>query len=332
VSPATSHDIDVVVTRGAAAESIHRVSAAVVAGDELVGAARDPWLETYWRSCAKPFQLMPFLRAGAADDLGWGADEIALACASHGGEPEHVAIAERMLNDLGLEEGDLACGAADPLSQRGQRLLRESGARPTRLHNNCSGKHAAMLARAQAANWPTGNYDRLDHPVQQSIVHEVEQWTGITASAMTIARDGCGVPVFGLSLEGMARAFARLAAAIRSGDEIPRRIGEAMLANPFLVGGTDRFDTVLMEDAPGVLCKIGAEGVHCAAVIESGIGVAIKVEDGASRAQYPALLALLGQLGALPDPLPGRLADLARKPVRDTRHEIVGEVGVRAMM
>ncbi len=332
MSTATSYDIDVVVTRGPGIESIHRVSAAVVARDALVGYARDPEHQAYWRSCAKPFQLMPFLSSGGLDELGWGADEIALACASHGGEPEHVAIAERMLNDIGLEEGDLACGDAEPLAQRGQRLLRESGERPTRLHNNCSGKHAAMLARAQAADWPTAGYHHLDHPVQRSIVQEIERWTGVTASNLRIATDGCGVPVFGLSLEAMARAFARLASAIRNGEEIPRRIGEAMLANPFLVGGTDRFDTVLMEEAPGILCKIGAEGVHSAAILASATGIAIKVEDGASRAQYPALLALLQHLGALPDPLPQRLAEIARKPVRDTRHEVVGEIVVRAMM
>ncbi|MFI5239311.1 MAG: asparaginase [Gemmatimonadales bacterium] len=332
MSIATSYELDVVVTRGPAIESIHRVSAAVVKDDAIIGYARNPEHEAYWRSCAKPFQLMPFIESNGLDELGWGADEIALACASHGGEPEHVAIAERMLTDLGLEEGDLACGVAEPLSQRGQRLLRESGDRTTRLHNNCSGKHAAMLARAQGAQWPTAGYDHLDHPVQQSIVQEIERWTGVPRSGMKIARDGCGVPVFGLSLEAMARAFARFAASIRAGDEIPRRVGDAMLANPFLVGGTDRFDTVLMEEVPGIVCKIGAEGVHSAAIVASGIGLAIKVEDGASRAQYPALLALLQHLGVVPASLPERLAEHARKPVRNTRHEIVGEIVVRAMM
>jgi L-asparaginase II len=332
VSTATSYDLDVVVTRGGAVESIHRVSAAVVEGDALVGYARDPEHQAYWRSCAKPFQIMPFMESDGLDDLGWGPDQIALACASHGGEPEHVAIAGAMLAELGLEEGDLACGVTEPLSQRGQRLLRESGGRPTRLHNNCSGKHAAMLARARTAQWPTAGYDHLDHPVQQSIVCEVERWTGVQRSSMTIAQDGCGVPVFGLSLEAMARAFARLASSVRAGDEIPRRIVDAMLSNPFLVGGTDRFDTVLMEEVPGILCKIGAEGVHSAAILATGTGVAIKVEDGASRAQYPALLALLGHLGALPTSLPERLAEHVRRPVRDSRHEVVGEIVVRAMM
>jgi L-asparaginase II len=237
-----------------------------------------------------------------------------------------------MLNRIGLEEGDLACGASEPLAQRGQRLLRESGSRPTRLHNNCSGKHAAMLARARQQNWPTAGYDRLEHPVQQSIVAEVAGWTGVPAAKMHIAQDGCGVPVFGISLEAMATAFGRFAAAVRRGNEVPYRVGNAMLSNPFLVGGTDRFDTLLMEEAPGIICKIGAEGVHSAGILASGIGVAIKVEDGASRAQYPALLALLQQLGALPEVLPERLAEHARRPVRDTRHEVVGEIVVRAMM
>ena len=332
MKPATSYDIDVAVTRGSSIESIHRVSAAVVIGDELVGYARNPEHQTFWRSCAKPFQLMPFMASGGLDELGWSADETALACASHGGEPEHVAIAERMLSDLDLEEGDLVCGASEPLSQRGQRILRESGARPTRLHNNCSGKHSAMLARAQTAGWSTEGYHHLEHPVQQSIVGEITRWTGVTASKISYATDGCGVPVFGLPLEAMARAFSRFAAAINRGDEIPRRIGDAMLANPFLVGGTDRFDTVVMEHVPGVICKIGAEGVHSAAVIAGGIGIALKVEDGGSRAQYPAMIALLQHLGAIPRQLPQRLADFARKPVRDTRHEVVGEVVVRATM
>src|SRR5690606_7699405 len=108
---------------------------------------------TYWRSCAKPFQVMPLLADGGLDAVGWGDDELVLACASHGGEPEHVAIAARMLATLGLDEGDLACGPSEPLARRGQQLLRESGAPLTRLHNNCSGKHAAMLARAQQCGW-----------------------------------------------------------------------------------------------------------------------------------------------------------------------------------
>jgi hypothetical protein len=159
--------LDVIVTRGALMESRHHVHAAVVnASGTLIAAARDPELVTHWRSSAKPFQIMPLIESGGFDALAWGDDQLALGCASHGGEPEHVAIADGMLTSIGMEEGDLACGPHEPLSQRGQRALRESGERPTRLHNNCSGKHAAMLARAHTAGWSTFGYERADEREQ----------------------------------------------------------------------------------------------------------------------------------------------------------------------
>ena len=139
--------------------------------------------------------------------------------------------------------------------------------------------------------------------------------------------DGCGVVVYGMPLEAMARAYARLAAAYARGDEVPRRVVDAIRERPHLFGGTDRFDTVLLEETEGrVLAKVGAEGVHSAAVLDRGIGLAIKVEDGNARAQYPAVLRLLQHLGALPATLPPRLADIATRPVRNTRGERVGTV------
>ena len=325
----TPYNLDVLVTRGDAVESRHRVSAAVVVADRLVGGAGEATSATYWRSCAKPFQAMQLVVTGALGTLGWDDDELAISCASHGGEPEHVAIVERMLDGLGLEEGDLICGVQEPLSQRGARILRESGDRPTRLHNNCSGKHAAMLGLARAAGWTLDGYERVTHPVQQSVIQTVSEWTGLAPDALGVAIDGCGVPVFALPLEAMARAYARLATASRDEETPAARIVDAMAVNPFLVGGTERFDSVLIEESGGaILSKVGAEGVHCAAVLDSGIGVAVKVEDGATRAQYPALLALLQQVGALPTQLPSRLAEFAHRMVRNTRHEVVGEIVV----
>ena len=173
-------ELDVVATRGAEIESRHRVHAAVVGADDtLIASAHSTQLVSSWRSCAKPFQVMPLLESGGFDSLEWGDDQLALACASHGGEPEHVAIAAGMLNDIGMEEGDLACGPHDPLSARGMKLLRESGARLTRAHNNCSGKHAAMLARAQTAGWHTYGYERRDHPVQRCCLQKVAEWGGL---------------------------------------------------------------------------------------------------------------------------------------------------------
>src|SRR5688572_20206922 len=169
-----SHELDVVVTRGNAVESHHRVHAAVVdACDRLVSAAGNPDFHTWWRSCAKPFQIIPLLESGGFDALGWGDEQLALACASHGGEPEHVAIVEAMLSTLGLEEGDLACGPFEPLSARGLKIVRESGVRIKRTHNNCSGKHAAMLALAKHRDWPINGYERAEHPVQQAMLNQV---------------------------------------------------------------------------------------------------------------------------------------------------------------
>ena len=323
--------LDVVVTRGTLVESRHVVHAAVVRagpdGDNLVASAGEPYAVSFWRSCAKPFQVLPLLRDGGFDRARWGDDELALACGSHGGEPEHVALAASMLHSLGLEEGDLACGPQEPLAARGARLLRDAGLRPTRLHNNCSGKHAAMLARAAACAWTATGYERDDHPVQRACTAEVARWSRVPESDLGTAVDGCGVVVYALPLSAMATAYARLARAARAGDDEPARVLHAMRTRPFLVGGTDRFDTVLSEATDGrVVAKIGAEGVHSLAVVDEDLGIAVKVADGSARAQYPAVLRALQLLGVLDDPLPRPLHDWLVRPVRNTRGAAVGEV------
>lgn len=329
-APRETRSLDVIVSRGDAVESRHRVHAAVVdASGVLLEAARDPELSVWWRSCAKPFQVMPLLRSGGVNALGWQAEQLALACASHGGEPEHVAIAAAMLADLGLEEGDLACGPHEPLASRGARVLAQAGERPTRLHNNCSGKHSAMLARARQLDLATAGYERAEHPVQRDCRVAVAEWCALPESELGVGVDGCGVSVFRLPLANMAFSYARLVHAATQGDEPSRRVVSAMTGHPFLVGGTDRFDTVLMDACGGnVLCKIGAEGVHTVAIVDRAIGFAIKVEDGAPRAQFPAVLALLDAYGALPNPLPDALRDHLRRSVRNTRGEPVGVVTV----
>lgn len=320
--------LDVAIWRGDFIESKHRVHASVVAEDgTMLAAARDGDLVTWWRSCAKPFQAMTLLESGGFDSLGWSEDQIALACASHGGEPEHVEVVAGMLNEIGLEEGDLACGPHDPLTSRGARLLRESGARPTRLHNNCSGKHAFMLANAHIGELSLAGYERRGHPVQEAAAEGIARWSGLPRKVLNEATDGCGVVVFGMPLRNMALAYARLAGAFTRDEEVPSRIVDAIRDRPFLFAGTDRFDTVLLEASGGrVLAKIGAEGVHSAAVLDAGIGVAVKVEDGSPRAQYPALLRALQYAGALSDPLPPRLQEMLCRPVRNSRGEVVGKV------
>ena len=320
--------LDVIVTRGGSIESRHRVHAAAVGpGDTTVAVARDPALVTMWRSCAKLFQVLPLLSSGGFDSLGWGDEELALACASHGGEPEHIAIADRMLHAIGREEGDLACGPHEPLSARGAKLARETGRPFSRLMNNCSGKHAAMLARATTAGWATHGYERRDHNVQRGCLAEVATWSGVPIDDMPIAIDGCGVPVMALPLTAMALAYSRWGQAVEVGDELPSRTAGALRANPFLFGGTDRFDTMMIEETDGrVISKVGAEGVHTISVPSLGLGFAIKVEDGALRAQHIAVIRGLQLLGVLPETLSPRMAEWALKPIRNTRGEIVGEI------
>lgn len=322
--------LDVVVTRGGLVESRHRVHAAVVRHDGVrLASARDADLATWWRSCAKPFQVMPMLRDGTFDRLGWGEQELALACASHGSEPEHVTVAARMLASVGLDEADLACGPHEPLSERGAALLREAGHAPGRLHSNCSGKHAAMLAQARAHGWATAGYEQASHPVQEAAWHTVAEWSGVPTSEIARSVDGCGVTVFALPLHHMALAYARLAEAARQGDPVPSRLVHAMTTHPHLVGGTGRFDTLLMTAGAGrIIAKVGAEGVHSVGVVDRGIGIAIKVEDGAARAQYPAVLACLQTLGVLPARLPESLAPVAYQTIVNTRDEAVGAVFV----
>ena len=323
-----SLQLDVVATRGSIIESRHRIHAAVIdARGCLIAGAGDATLVTHSRSCAKPFQVMPLLESGGFDELRWGDDQLALACGSHGGEPEHVAICHEMLNDMGLEEGDLVCGPHEPLSPRGSRLARECGVRLSRMHNNCSGKHAAMLARAHTAGWSTYGYERPGHQVQQSVLGVVAEWTGVTPEAIGSAVDGCGVVEYALPLDAMARAYAKLAVAAADGEDVPSRVLHAMVTRPFLVGGTDRFDTLLIEECDGcVISKIGAEGVHAVAVPQRGLGMTLKVGDGGQRAQYPAVLRLLQLLDVLPAELPPRLNEFLHRPVRNSRNEIVGEV------
>jgi L-asparaginase II len=188
-----------------------------------------------------------------------------------------------------------------------------------------------MMALARHKGWPTQGYERQDHHVQRGILQEVALWTDIPCSKIVQAVDGCGAVVFGMTLERMARAYSRFAVAAARGEEFPRRVVDAMSNHAFLVGGTDRFDSALIEETGGrVVSKVGAEGVHCALLTERGIGIAVKVEDGAQRAQVPALLRILQELDAVPSPLSPRLAEWMRRPVKNTRGESVGEVVMRA--
>lgn len=289
------------VTRGRLVECSHRAAVAVVRGeDEILLAIGDCERPVFPRSAIKSLQALALVESGACERFSFDDKALALACASHAGQPGHVEIARRMLDQTGLDEGALACGAHWPSRAEAARDLARTADRPSRLHNNCSGKHAGMLATAVHLGEPVDGYTDPAHPVQVRIRGALEELTGAALMPEYCGMDGCSAPNWAMGLETMARAFARVASASGAGERFAgayRRIMSACWAEPFLVGGTDRLDTVLL----GLLrhraiTKTGAEGVYCAAVPELGIGIALKVDDGAKRASQALIVHVLAAL------------------------------------
>lgn len=315
------------VTRGHTVESRHRVHVAVVdASGLLVASVGDPAMATGYRSAAKPFQALPLVEDGVAERFGLTMEEVALCCASHEGEDVHVAGARSILAKAGLDESALRCGPHAPFSDAATRALLTRGEEPGRIHNNCSGKHAGMLALAVAHGWEPEGYHLAEHAVQRRMLEEVVRWTGVEAARVDTAVDGCGVLCFSVPLHAMAGSFARFAAAAHRG-EAPGRIVEAMVTHPFMVGGTRRACTEVMErTGPRAFVKLGAEGVYGGGLPARGLGFAIKVTDGARRAVEVALVRVLEGLGALDEVDLEALAHWRRTPVRNTLREVVGQV------
>lgn len=310
--------------RGTVAEARLRGHAAVVdAGGSLTGACGDPEVVVTLRSCVKPLQALPFVER-AMDALHAPEDELAVACASHQGEPVHVDTVRSLLRRAGVEEGALSCGPqlpGDPTSA--ENLIREGG-QPMPVHNNCSGKHAAMLATCAVAGWPLDGYARREHPCQQAVSAALAPLLDIDLAAAPWGIDGCGLPTYGVPLAALARAFACAQAAPAF-----RRSQDAMTAHPHLVAGSGRFDTALLHAAGEHLtAKIGGAAVWVAVLRPSGPAVALKLEAGAPEAIPPVAIAVLQRLGALPAELPGGLAAYAAPVVRNWAGEAVGSIGV----
>jgi L-asparaginase II len=307
--------IDVLVWRGAIPESRHRVQAAVSdPAGRLEAGTEQADVFTTFRSATKPFQLLPLVERGHADRWRWSDEQLAIMSASHTGSRAHLDLVSGILDRLGLSDRHLACGFHEPLDPGSLAHPEDRSA----LYNNCSGKHAGMLCLALSEGWPLEGYERPDHPVQQLMRHTVAELCGVSPESLAVAVDGCSVSVFGLPLAGMARAYARLAAAAPDGDQRERalsRIRGAMCAFPRAVGGEGRFSTVLMEATRGrLVAKGGAEGLECVGLPARRLGVALKCEDGQVRGIAPATLALLEQLGELKDDELERLA-ASRRPV-----------------
>ena len=327
------------VKRGGITESRHRGHIIAVDPDGGILAylgARET--VTYLRSSAKPHQAIPLIVSGAADRFGFSEREIALACASHSGEAIHTETAASMLNKIGLTPDALKCGVHEPFSPDVTRELREKGQQPNVLQNNCSGKHAGMLALALHLGAPTETYDQPSNPVQLAIGETVSQFSDIPIEDIAIGTDGCGVPVFGITVKAMALMYARLIATPSQFDEKTRsacqRIVSAMSNHPELIGGTkDRLDTEIMRAAPGrLVSKVGAEGVYTVGVLPCedwprGFGLALKIEDGDDhRARPTVVIESLRQLGILSDESLEAVSRYAFFPVRNRRGDVVGEV------
>jgi L-asparaginase II len=278
------------VVRSEFVEGVHRGSVAVLdATGAVVAAAGDVDSAIFPRSSNKPMQAVGMLRAGLP--LTDPAD-LALVSASHAGEEFHLARVGALLARAGLDESALHCPPDLPVGEEARTAVLRAGGGPTRIQMNCSGKHSGMLLTCQAAGWPVDGYWRPEHPLQQALRAAVEEFTGEEVAAVGV--DGCGAPVLAVSLTGLAGAFLRLVSAEVGSPE--RTVVDAMRAHPEIVGGTQADDTRLMRGIPGLLAKVGAEGVIAAAL--PGVGaVALKIDDGAARARMPVLVSALRRLG-----------------------------------
>jgi len=335
-----SSDIEGVrLWRGAEIESLHAVAAALVdEGGRLVARHGDPSRRAYMRSSAKPIQLLPLVEDGLVEAYGFTSAELAVMAASHNAEPVHLEAVRSILAKAGLDESMLQCGAHEPMGREAAEALRLSGERPTAIHNNCSGKHAGMLVVSRARGWPLDTYREPEHPLQLRIWRTIAELADMAADDVGRAVDGCGAAVFALPVEGMARAWASLAAGdARRGNDRERATGvvfDAMAAHPDLVAGSGRIDTdLLRRHGDRLIVKTGAEGVFCVALRgRAGAaprGLALKIVDGANRAQDVALLALLEQLGEVaPAGDPG-LAARAQPEVRNRAGAVVGRIDAR---
>ncbi len=297
------------VTRGPLVESWHRGAIAVSDSEGLlalkVGNVSEP---IYPRSAIKALQALPLIESGAADHFGYGPREIALACASHIGTEMHTTLADEMLHRAGLSETALGCGAHVPLGAAAAKELYKSGHEPNQLHNNCSGKHAGMLATAIHLGESTSGYWKPDHPVQRRVLHAIEDMCGERLGPDVEGIDGCSVPNWAMPLSVMARMFARLV----TGDGLApqrrqaiQRILGACWEHPELIAGPRRTDTVVLQKLPErVFIKTGAEGVYCGAFPKLGLGFALKIDDGAKRAASGTAMALIEQIYPLAPGLP----------------------------
>ena len=321
------------VTRGSLVESVHRGAVAVVnLQGEIIASAGDPFYLTYFRSAAKPLQALAVMESGAVEEYAITLKEIAIMLSSHSGEPEHGEVVTGILEKLGLSEEYLQCGISAPFHKPSKDALMRKGLEPTALHNCCSGKHAGMLTMARYLNLSLDDYFLPEHPVQQEMLKAVAEMAGLEPEKIPLSVDGCGVPVFALTLDKMAYSYARLAVPETEDlSEVKKTACEAVKAAiinyPYLIAGTERFTTDLLRVTGNkLIAKDGSEAVFCLGVPDKGWGIAIKMEDGNERAMAPVVLSVLEQLELLTAEEKERLAAYRMIVLKNIRGEIVGVI------
>jgi L-asparaginase II len=319
------------VLRGSRVESAHRGAVAVVDADGVtVLGLGDVAQPVFPRSAVKALQALPLLESGAADRYRLGEEELAIACGSHGGEPAHVAVVERMLARAGLDASALECGAHRPSHPPSADALARAGHAPLALHNNCSGKHAGFLCVARHLGVDHRGYVAPSHPVQQAVKSAIENLAGVALGQDQCAVDGCSVPTWSVPLANLAQAFARFGT--RRGLTAARvdaatRLRAACARQPFFVAGTGRFATVAMERLrERAFVKGGAEGVFCCALPEQGLGIALKCDDGAGRAAEAMMAALIIRLMPLNSEERATLERFARPAISNWNGIAVGRL------
>ena len=325
---AAANPVLVDVFRGDRVESRHRGAIAIADADgRLMLALGDVERPIYPRSAVKALQALPLVESGAADAFELRAEELAVACASHSGDEVHLDAVASLLTKAGLDETYLACGAHWPGGEATTRALLRDGARPRAIHNNCSGKHAGMLAAAVQLGFSPRGYEKPDHPLQTMIARILSETCGEALDSSCMGVDGCSLPTFALPLRALAQGFARFGSGAHLAPDrafAAERLMEACFAAPVLVAGEGRFDTMVLRGlAPFAFTKGGAEGVHCAALPKLGLGLALKIDDGAKRGAERALAEVLAAL------LPGAWAVLAREldgEQRNWRGRLVGRL------
>jgi L-asparaginase II len=317
------------VVRGSAIESRHRGAVAIYDSDGAeylaIGDLANP---VFPRSAVKPFQALPLIESGAADDYGLTDQELAIACASHGGEAEHVALVERLLARLGLDDTALECGPHWPLHQPSGHALARANKAPSALHNNCSGKHAGLLCLARTMGIDHKHYVGVEHPVQREVLATLQDMFGLSLS--TYAIDGCSIPTYAVPLSGLARGFARFGTGRHLGPRrsaAARRLITSCGEHPWYFGGTGRFCTAILGGLRNrAFVKIGAEGIVGAALPERGLGIAVKCDDGGQRAAEIVMAALLMRLVPLPAEEVAFLESLIRPPIQNWNGLLVGNL------